>query len=108
MHVPFMFSYPLTCTTYLPQNAFDWVPNPVHPEIPQIDESLYSWAEIADPETTVPEEKGMIASPRPMNPHYFLPRKKWIDTTMIGVVEENRVLDQITGGETVCLLVQTV
>ena len=69
--------------------------------------------ESADPETTIPEEKRVIASPRLMNPPYFLLLIKCRGATMIGVGEENtrpsmtRVLDQITEGEGVCYIVQT-
>ena len=69
--------------------------------------------ESEDPETKIPEEKRVIASPRLMNPPYFLLLTKCRGTTIIGVGEENtqmsmtRVLDHITGGEGVCYIVQT-
>ena len=49
-----------------------------------------------------------------MNPPYFLPRTNWRGTTTIGVGEDNTrpsitwVLDQLTGGEGVCFLEQTI
>ena len=69
--------------------------------------------ESADPENKVPEEKGVISIPRLMNPTYFLPRTNRRGTTIIGVGEENtqpsmtRVLDQLTGGESICFHAQT-
>ena len=62
----------------------------------------------------IPEEKGVIAIPRLMEPPYFLPRMNWRGTTMIGVGEDNtwpsitRVLDHLTGGEGVFFLEQTI
>ena len=70
--------------------------------------------ESADPETTMSQEKGTIASPRLMNPYYFLPRTNWRGTKMLGVVEDNTrlsinpVLDQLTRGEGICFLAQNV
>ena len=45
--------------------------------------------EIADPETTVPEEMGVDAIPMLMNPPYFLPWTNLRGTSMLGVGEEN-------------------
>ena len=70
--------------------------------------------ESADTETTITEEKGVMASPRMMKPTYFLPQTNWRGTTMLVVGEENtrpsrtRVLDHPTGDEGICFLAQTV
>ena len=70
--------------------------------------------ESADPENIIPEENGVIASPRLMNLPHFLPWTNWRGTEMLGVGEDNtrpsitRVLDQLTGGEGVCFLEQNI
>ena len=63
--------------------------------------------ESANPENIIPEEKGVIASPRLMKPPYFLPLTNWRGTTMICKGEEDTrpsmttLIDQLTGGASV-------